>query len=81
MGLHGEFKRIFDLNLSSILAAGMILITITLFIKYLEEVYINTFYDTEDDYHKCKKILLKFFIVLIITIAFLIVIYTYWSRQ
>ena len=80
MGFHTEFKNVFDINVTSIIAAGLILMVISSIVMLLDDMYVNSINDTTDEYHTCKEKVSIFFIVLILTSAFLIVIYEYWSR-
>ena len=80
MGIHTRFQTLFDLNVTSIIAAGLILATITIALKLLEDLYVHVMDDSiENRYKPCKERLVSLLIVGVITAAFLIIIYEYWN--
>ena len=81
MGVHTEFQTLFDLNVTSIIAAGLILALITLGIKLLEDLYIHVKDDElENRYKPCKEKLSHILVVGLVVIVFLILIYEYWNH-
>lgn len=82
MGVHSEIKRVFDLNVVTIVASGLILFGIDSFKDTITETYVHSLDDTiENRYQPSKENFCHFIIIVIVAALFLILVYEYWYRS